>query len=228
MSEIKKAFLALDNNFFTYNESDLNFFERYKTDGFTVYSYILYSRNISGVTQCTIKDIISFLNCQGMKDKRTIERLLIRLHKNKLINIQNIKPKIGLNDSLIIQLNISEMKNGFTPMSSNLFIDKISKIGHVGWSILCLLTKLHNKNFGGLGCVGYATPTEEYIGKVVNRHVSSVKNYLQILEQNRLIKIIPQDPIYLDNEEGYEIVKYLPNKYEIKNKMTGTKYYLDM
>jgi hypothetical protein len=189
---------------------------------------IIYSKNKTNQISC-------------LKDKKTLAKYLKTLVRLKLINILNLTDivhkhnstedefnfeYINATETLLIKVDKLETDKGWNGISTELFEDYIHKLGHIGWSILCLLSKLHNINYSNTLDGGFANPTEEYMCKVLNRNESTISAYLYLLDKLKLIKIIPQEPIYKVNKYGMEELCYIPNHYIVKHKINGEKYFL--
>lgn len=131
---------------------------------------------------------------------------------------------------IIVSVNncINE-KEGFEIISTELFTNYIHKIGHVDWSIFCLLYKLHNINFGGQqsGSLGFANPSRLYIAQVLNISERTVAKHIQNLPAY-LVKVEQQPCICLLNAiTGKEEQKQEPNHYIVYPKVdSGNKYYI--
>lgn len=177
------------------------------------------------------------VNC--LKDKETITKYfgtLVRIGLVEILNLQDLIAKqknkefkyerINLSDTLIIKCKKEKNSNKWNAISTDLFEDYIYKIGHTGWSILCLLSKLHNKTYGNIMDGGFANPTEEYISIIISKSIDTVSVYLYMLQNQKLIKIQAQEPITIINKYGNEEDKYLPNHYIVKHKINGDKYFL--
>lgn len=223
-----KPFISIDNDLFKLEEGNITIFNKINTEGFTLYSALLLLQGQNSFVVTNIKMIRDFVNCKGLKDKRTILKYLMALKRNKLIQCKALNNKTGINTSLIIEVRKNEGKE-FTSISNDLFKDKISKIGHIGWSLYCLLYKNHNINFGNQtgGNYGFANCSEGYMSLIINRGTTVIKEHLKILSKQHLIKIIPQDPIVNIKADGTEEYKYIPNHYIVSAKVyNDNKYYI--
>lgn len=236
-----KNFIMIDNEILLNNEK-FNIFSEIGTEGFTLYCYLLTQQSNKTYCQVNIKMIIDFFNrktrnskqlidgnkqykVSTMKNKRTIFRYLQKLKNNKFIEIDNLECKI--NKIFTIKIKKIESKN-FTRISEELFVDYIYKIGHIGWSILYILTKLHNNDYGSISCEGFANPTEQYLSEIIKRNIKTIRMYLYLLQDYKLIKIENNDAIYKGiNSKGIEIYEFLPNNYIVKNRVAENKYYIE-
>lgn len=167
-----------------------------------------------------------------LKEKDTIIKVLSILHKNKLININDIeftedhKSKININEIMVIECN-TFMESQFIAIPEKLYIENIHRMGHIGWSIFCLLAKLHNANYGSTSSIGFANPTQEYIAAVIKRDVKCISAYSYMLESLKLIKIENQDPVFKGySYDGEKIYDPLPNNYIVKFMDAENKYYI--
>lgn len=230
-------FIQISHSFFKQEENITSFYE-IGTEGFAIYCYLLLMQGNSSVAQISIKMIRDFLNrdvtkkkktIEGLSDKRTILKYLIALQRVGLIEGLDkvIDKNIHLNDTLLIRV-VKDTTNGWSGISENLFIENIHKLGHIGWSLYCLLFKLHNMSFGGqAGNYGFANPSEKYMGEVLNRHENTIKAYLPLLEKYHLVKIIPQEVQAYVNPNGETEYKYMPNHYIVKAKAyPDDKYFI--
>lgn len=246
-------FLRIDNEFFRLKgtgdiiQTDFTLMD---TEGFTIYSYLLFMQSSKTMTQVNIRMIKAFFgkDFTGIKDIITIEKYLKALHNNKFIEIMNIeelqaekqelidnkkiKKKIrvegfGLDDILNIKVNTRSDK-GFTAVPEDIFINEIRTIGHVSWSILCVLSWLFNDTFGGETCIGFANPSQNYIGIILKRHRLTIEDHMDILEKRKLIKVEKQPIIIIgynkDDEPEYQ---FEANHYIVRFKDSENKYYID-
>lgn len=239
-----KNFIKINNNILTDN-NQFNTFKKIGTEGFTLYCFLLTQQGQKSYCQTTIKMIASFMNrdiknpkeleysnskkCRvsSMKDKKTISKYLRLLNANEMIEVKT-DMSVKLNDILTLKTKKPDDKN-FTMISEDLFVDYIHKIGHIGWSLLCILTKLHNSDFGNCSSEGFANPTEEYLSSIIKKDLKTIRAYLYLLQDYKLIKIEPQKPIYRGlDKNGVEFYEFLPNTYVVKNRLVDNKYYLEI
>lgn len=224
-------FIKVANDFFKKNKDGKpNTLELIGTEGLVIYCYLLYRCSVNETAEVSIKMVQAFLNrnngkekqIDGLKDKRTILKYLLALQRNELITVLNgLDEKVGINDILIISCRKHE--GGFSSMPERLFVNEIPYIGHIGFSILCLLTKLYNPNFGEGN--GFACPPEDYIARVIGRHVNTVKIYLGVLKERKLIKIRHQKPLEFVDQYGVVNLKPLPNRYIVMFQDINDKYF---
>jgi len=241
----KKYFIKINNEWLI-NANENNIFTRIGTEGFAIYCVLLQIKNNNDKFLVNIKQIqkilsrdydkrpeitysekkINYINVT--KGARTIKKYLTALAREKLIETEENIDKIGINDFMIINIPEENYPKGFTPIANDLIIDKIHKIGHVGLSLLYILTNLFNKSYGGEYSVGFANPTEKYLASIIKRDVNTVRAYLYLLKDKKLIKILPQPKILLCyNKAGEEVYQYISNHYIVNNKLSGSKYYLE-
>jgi len=242
---VNKNFVRIKNEFLDNTEDD-NIFVRVGTEGMLLYTYFRYIAGNNDTFQVSIKMIHQFINRDYanrpdiiyskkkvykiglLQDKKTIVKYIKALEKEKLIIIKN-DTKYKLNDFMLIELVETEYIKGFTAVSNELFIKYIPKIGHIGWSLLLILTKLFNNTYGGTGCEGFANPSEAYLSRIIKRDIETVRAYLYLLQKQKLIKIELQPVIQKGTDKyGKNIFEYTPNHYIVKNKLIDNKYYLFM
>jgi hypothetical protein len=235
-------FLRISYKFFDNTDVD-NLFTRVGTKGFFIYSYLLYQQGNKGTCEVSMKMIQTFLNkdydnrptiqyrknkeckIELIKEPRTIAKYIQLLADNKLIKIHNQYKRI--NDVIIITCNTFN-DDLFIPMPEQLFIDKIYKTGHIGWSLLCLFTKLFNKEYGSISCEGFCNPSQEYISSIIKTDVDTIRSYSYLLEKLKLIKILPQEKVYkCIDSKGTEVYEYLPNNYIVNHKLQENKYCIE-
>ena len=223
---MEQNFIKISNRFFYDKEGKAsNMFARIGTDGFTILCYLIMIQINLPAARTNIKDIKDFTS---IKDKRTVVKRLKTLEGLGIIELNKELLQVNVNDILSIKVNemISNPLDNFTSISSNLFTDYIDKIGHIGWSILCVLTRLHNYNYTP-DRKGYANPTHEHIAAITNKGTTTVKKYIDILSQNKLIKVEQQTPIFLfTSTNGKDIYENYPNKYIVLHRLVGKPYYL--
>lgn len=242
---MSKSFIRIDNEWLI-NAKEGNIFERIGTEGFAIYCVLLQIKGSNDKFQVNLKQIQQILSKDYNKRPkvkysankinyititkgiRTIKKYLKVLQREKLIEVSHNIDNINTNDFIIVNIPEQEYTKGFTPMANDLILDKIHKIGHIGFSLLYILTNLFNRSYGGEYSEGFANPSEEYLSKIIKCGISTVKVYLYLLQDKRLIKIQPQPRILLCyNKDGDPVYQYIPNHYVVKNKLPENKYYLD-
>ena len=150
--------------------------------------------------------------------------------KNKAID--NYLDGINVNYEMEIKVNdyVDSDKECFSRISSQLFTDYIKKIGHIGFSVYCLLFKLHNAEFGGDTTFGFANPSREYIADILNISVRTVSEYIGLFENLRpkLIEIEEQPIVETYNSIlNKDEKKQEPHHYIIYQKVdSSNKYYI--
>jgi len=234
----------IDNNMLMDNDN-FNTFEKIGTEGFALYCYLLTQQGQRNYSQMTLKMISTFMDrevknpkdlnynknkvCKvgNLKSKKMILRYLNLLNEYKLIKFDK-SINYGINDIIIIKTLRIESEDGFTMISEELFIDYIHKIGHIGWSLLYILTRLHNDGFGSISCEGFANPSEEYLKSIIKKDVKTISAYLYMLQSYKLITIEKNNPIFKGtNNHGVEIFDFIPNNYVVKNRLVDNKYYVE-
>jgi len=241
----KKYFIKINNEWLI-NANEDNLFTRIGTEGFTIYCMLLQIKNNNDKFLVNIKQIQKILSrdydkrpeiiysekkrnyINVTKGARTIKKYLTALIREKLIKTEESIDEIGINDFMIMNILEENYPKGFTPIANDLIINKIHKIGHIGFSLLYILTNLFNKSYGGEYSEGFADPSEKYLSNVIKRDVNTVRVYLYLLQKQKLIKIKPQPKILLCyNKDGEEVFQYIPNHYIVKNKLIDNEYYID-
>lgn len=163
----------------------------------------------------------------------------------KAINtlIDNYLKNVSINSEILLTVNtcldIAKDKQYFSIISTALFTDYIVKFGHIGWSMYCLLFKLHNKTFGNQDCsngFGFADPSRDYIGDILDLSVRIISDYIKILGNvsPKIMKIEVQ-PKVLEYNKG--LGKLVPTQeanhyivfakcYNNESKNEGNPYYI--
>jgi DNA-binding transcriptional regulator YhcF (GntR family) len=110
-------------------------------------------------------------------------------------------------------------------MSTNLFIDTIQVIKGYGWSLLCLLSMLHNYTYATVNwSFGYANPSIKGMADTLNIGETTVKKYINILKEQKLIQVINQESNYIGDNE----FENFNSHYIVQNRIPDNKYYLDV
>lgn len=152
------------------------------------------------------------------REYRTLSKHLDSLIQNNLIEINidgtNIikTSTIKSNDMFYIKVNEIGV-NSFLAMPDEITIKHQLQLGTTGWSIFCLLSNLHNNNYGGIQSTGFANPKQKYISDILNTNRSTVQKYLKLLEEQKLIKIVKQLPEEYELENGEIQYKQLSDHY---------------
>lgn len=236
-----KNFYTIKNNIIFNKEYTM---EKIKPEGYAIYSFLKLRQKGSSSCDVNIKTIIAYFNnskqlyvkypqekkVSRLKTTRTVRPYLIKLIKDGYIEVLNDIniDKIGINDTLIYAVKDDDLSMGnFTMFNNDLFLDYIGKIGHNGWTIYSLLYTLHNKDFGGKFNEGFATPTEKTIEKITTLSYRTIRAYIGLLEELKLIKVIKNSPILLEGEvdaNGRQLYKNVPNNYIVNARLQNNKY----
>lgn len=238
---MENKFLIIPNKFFEENkESGVTPFYQVGTEGFTIWTYLLMTQGNGVTAQTSIKRIKAFLNRnkdtrskhkakKGLSDARTIKKYLLGLQRIHIIEIDiEIIENARADDELFIKVDNWLSKNeGFSRVSIDLFFDYIPKWGHIGWSIYCLLFRLHNNTFGGNTSAGFANPSRDYIGKILNRHETTISEYINKFN-NSTVKVEQQECLtYFNAIKNREEQKQEANHYIVWAKADpNNKYYV--
>lgn len=242
---LSKSFIRISNEWLT-NADQGNIFERIGTEGFAIYCVLLKIRGTQDKFQVNLKQIQQLLSknyksrplikysttkknkINVIKDIRTIKKYIKALTREKLIETDCNVYNITVNDFMTVEILEENYPKGFTAIASDLILDKLHKVGHVGFSLLYILTNLFNKDYGGEYSQGFANPSEEYLSKIIKRDINTIRAYLYLLQDKKLLKIEPQSKILLCyNKDGDPVYQYLPNHYIVKNKLSENKYYIN-
>ena len=270
-----KTFIKIPNSLFTIEKNELGeeigvtIFKQIGTEGFTIWSYLLFTQGNQVSAQTSVKRIGSFLNRNkesrskyiaknGLNDYRSIKKYLNVLLKMDMIKLEqfineeekdlkqllgeeinnNYFTNIRADEELFIEVNPLDDGKGFSIISSQLFFDYVHKIGHIGWSIYCLLFKNHNINYGNqdddpytMKNYGFANCSEEYISKILDRSRKTISEYISEnkIIQTSLVRIFEQkDREWINNKTGLTEFKYMPNHYVVHAKYNPEdKYYIE-
>lgn len=224
--QLNQNAIKINNLFFYKDSKPSGVFKIIGVIGFTLYCYLLIKQGQDTSLDITIKTIEQKTK---IATKKTISDYLKLLHKKKLITI--FSPEISeksfnYNDLLEISVStkISDINSKYTLMSVELFKNKIKQIKSYGWSILCLLSMFHNYSYSNVQWhYGYANPSLKTIQEILHISETTIKKYLNILENNQLIKKEKQESIYIPEDE---IFNNFNNHYIVYSRIPGNKYYL--
>lgn len=252
--DINKSFIKIPNQFFSEIKDnkgvglEYTIFNQISTEGFTIWCYLIMEQGNQSIAQTNIKRMIALFNrnkgtskksaTNGLCDPRTIKKYLNALQEMKMIKIceegsnkNTINfTKIRSDQELLLHVNeccFNGKGFGFQTISTELFINNIYKMGHIGWSIYCMLYKYHNLEYGGIGCQGFANCSEEYIAEVINRNKSTVSEYVNNMPKG-LMTVEPQPMrTYFNPVKGIDEKLHQTNHYTINAKGdSSNKYYI--
>lgn len=238
---MENKFLMIPHKFFEEIEGvGVTPFYQIGTEGFTVWSYLLMTQGSGVIAQTSIKRIKAFLNRgkesnskqkskKGLSDARTIKKYLKALQRIDAIEIDiGTIENARADEELFIKVNSCLNENeGFSRISTQLFFDYVHKWGHIGWSIYCLLYKLHNSTFGSDTSFGFANPSREFIGKIIKRHESTISEYVNSFPKS-VVKVEQQECLtYFNAIKNQEEQKQESNHYIVWAKVDpSNKYYV--
>jgi len=214
------------NNLFFYQEGKpSNVFKQIDIYSFSLYCYFLIRQGQNKNVETSIKTIYESTK---IAIKKTLIDHLLTLNKKKMIKIHNLEEgkKLKYNQTLFVTVNnkVSNIDSKYFLMNTNLFIDTIQTIKSYGWSLLCLLSMLHNYTYAAVNwSFGYANPSIRGMADTLNIGETTVKKYIDILNKQKLIQVINQEPNYIGDNE----FENFNNHYIVQNRIPGNKYYLD-
>lgn len=237
MENKNKNFLRIPNKFFILDENNMTIFHQIKSEGFTLWAFLLMCQGANGFTQTSIKKIKSFLHRKeddglGLSDTRTIRKYLIALKELKMIECEQLNSKTRADDELLFQVNSClEEKEGHQQISAQFLIDRIGTYGHTGWTIYCMLFQYHNQNYGNSmsGNYGFADCSEDFMESVIKKDRKTISKYIQFFKKSDVkVESQPCITIYNATTAKYE-QKYMPNHYFVWAKYdSSNKYSLKM
>jgi hypothetical protein len=239
-----QQFIKINNHFFYDSKGETSIWiSKIGTLGFALYCYFLVEQ---GERKSILTDINQILLETKLCTKSTLSDYIYLLQDNKLLKLErpymkpNLKlrkdrlgnekpPRIQLHEKFKISCNEKSYKleNNFTIISCDLYKNKIKIIGHIGWSILCLLTKLFNYNYSDTpGSIGYCNPSYEHISNILGISANPISDNIKILENVSLIKIYNQKKKeYIDHNNRMQFHSY-NNQYLVYNKIPDNTYYI--
>jgi hypothetical protein len=236
-----QQFIKISNQFFYTLKGETSiWFHQIGTIGFALYCYFLIEQE---KRKFVLTDVQQILLETSLSSKNTIIKYIKLLHNKKIIKLERpyvktkkdknnneILQEIGLHEKIRITCNkqFSNIDSNFTIMSCDLYRNKIKIIGHIGWSVLCLFTKLFNYNYSDSpNNIGYCNPSIEHISKVLGVSENPVSESIRKLEDISLIKIYSQKKKeYTDKNNKLKYYSY-NNQYLVYNKVPGNTYYID-
>lgn len=199
-----------------YGHPNTSKFNAIGTKGFTILSFLVYQ---SGNYQFSFTSKGQIAKFTGL-DRRAVDRYLKLLIANKLIEVDN-NPS-GANDLFLVDLsNYYNLQGGYELLPKDIFQKFYYKeLDPVSWSILCLLSKMHNVNFGNeLSSQGFTSISEQSIGEYINTSKNTINKYVEVLKKLELIKVKDgKDIIVGYSVDGSPAYQYSCNQYFINHK----------
>lgn len=190
------------------------------TDGFALYCYLASSKGILKTNYTEMKYIKSFFKgVDGFSDNRTINKNLDNLHKYGIIKINRV--------GNLIEYEINEDIKQFLMFPVDVFENEIGNIGCIGFTLLCLLSKLHNNSYGSITSEGFSNPSQEYLAMILGIHRMTVIKYMELLERQKFIKREVQELRCEDNDYGGKEFQRHTNHYFVQHILNErNKYYI--
>jgi len=132
------------------------------------------------------------------------------------IDLQDLST-IVKKDRLTIDLTLYyNLKGGFEKIPQSIYLDYYKQLSPTGWIILCLLTKMHNRDFGGTGSLGFTSISEDRISQFLGIHKNTVSLYIIEIKKLKLIKVINSKNIITGYDDyGNPQKTYVPNQYSV-------------
>jgi hypothetical protein len=241
-----QQFIKINNHFFYNSNGETSLWiSKIGTLGFALYCYFLVEQ---GEKKSILTDINQILLETKFSTRTTLSDYIYTLQKNKLLTLErlyikpNLKPRkdklgndepprIQLHEKIRISCNEKSYKldNNFTMISCDLFKNKIKIIGHVGWSILCLLSKLFNPSYStSPNDPGCCNPSYEHMSTILDVNRKTLGDYIKILDNNSLIKIYEQKSKPYEDANGKSKIRSYNNQYIVYNRIPGHEYYIDI
>lgn len=206
-----------------------NMFNILGTEGFTLYCYFLTNKNIDHNCQTTINMIKRFFDdntdsnikliyggskkCKvsNFKTTKIIFKYINILIENHIIKDGGNEISSSLNNPFIVIPETFDNSVSFKNSLNEIYLKSITKIGCIGWSLFCILNILKHNNGSE-----FVSPTEKFLASIIKKDVKTVRVYLQLLKEYKLINIEQQKPLYLGKDShGHDCLDFVPNKYFI-------------
>lgn len=225
---MNKSFIQVPNSIFFYNQ-DTHGTEIHKigTKGFTVWSYMNMLQGGNNILPITINSLSKQLNVKGLKDKRVIKAILLNLKRLNYINCDSLTKETKPNELIYIEVWKYTGK-GYSQIDSQLIHDQISTLGHIAFTLYCLMHKEHSADLGNqsLSDNGYCQRKTEWFAERLNLTRSTVETHINKIP-SILVKVEEQKPMVEYNDKGDKIFTQQPNRYFVKAKYNSdNKYYI--
>lgn len=225
---MNKKFIQIPNSMFIYNKVKKGTgISIIGTKGFAIWCYLVMLQGGNITVPITIESLIKQMNVQGLKDKRVVKLVLLNLKRLKYIECENLNKKTKPKELIYIKVWKYEEVN-FTQISSQFILDYISKLGHIGFALYCLMFKEHNIELGNQSFTdyGYCHRTTDWFAERLNLTRKTVEKHINKIPE-KLVKIEEQPPMVTYNDKGEKKYTQQPNRYYVKAKYNiEHKYYI--
>lgn len=184
--------------------------------------------NMSQTIQCqisTLSDELSFM--KGFSKPSNVRRYLIELQEFGLIECDSLSQTTKPSRLIEVTLIKQDESKGFSKISTQLYDDKIDKVGYNGLIIFCMIFKYHNVNLGNQDSsnYGHADLTREFIS-----FVTGIKDF-KTIHDTITILISSKQLIKLSTQQRYESndnkLLWMPNRYKALPKYDDSNKYYD-
>lgn len=199
-----------------YTEPETSLINIIKPIGFSILCCLVYLER-ENYTTTWVGQIMDIMDL----DKRTVNKYLAILQKNKIIDCDIDLVKCKKKDTFTINLeSYMSIEGGFELIPVSIFLKHYKTIKDYGWLILCFLTKNHNVLFGAVSNEGFAAMSEVVIGTHLGLNKNTVHTYVHLLAKNKIIKMTQGKNIMTGYDEvGKESYSYFPNEYVVPFKV---------
>ncbi|MBZ9622869.1 hypothetical protein G9F71_008385 [Clostridium sp. FP2] len=211
---ISKNFIQMKNGLFGNNKDPTtSLIHSIGTIGYSILTYLVYKSRGEHKTTIDLQDIISTLSIS----KLTVKKYLPKLQQSNLLTCSKDLSTIVKKDRLTIDLTLYyNLKGGFEKIPQSIYLDYYRHLSPTGWIILCLLTKMHNRDFGGTGSLGFTSISEDRISQFLGIHKNTVSLYVIEIKKLKLIKVINSKNIITGYDDyGNPQKTYVPNQYSV-------------
>lgn len=230
-----QSFVRVPNDWFNLNGQEQTFASKLNPKRFTLWFYLQklsVEMNMSNVVQIQIKKTCDDMSkLTGFSKPENIRKLLLELKSCNLIECKELSSKSKPSDLLSIKLIEQDYSKGFSAISTQLYDDKINKIGCNGLLLFCLLFKNHNNNIVKTDTnaynQGFAKINREAIARFIGiKNYQTISDTIQLLKKARqLIKITPSEKYLQKDEFGHMQTVWSGHKYTILPKCEPSNKY---
>ena len=214
--EKNNTYIKVPHSMF-FHDKDTNGTEIHKigTQGFALWAYLLMLQGANNILPITIDYISNKINVSGLKDKTVVKNILINLRRLENIKcdpLENIRPKE------LIFISIPKYdEDGYSTINTQLIVDYLHKIGHVAFTLYCLMYKEHNRSNGNPESNGYCQRLTSWFADRLGIARKTVEIHIKKLP-NKLVTVKEMPPMQDYNVKGELIYTQQPSRYYVHAK----------
>lgn len=221
--EKNNTYIKVPHSMFFYDQDVGTEIHKIGTQGFTLWAYLLMLQGRNNILPITIESICKQINIKGLKEKAVVKNILLNLKRLEYIICEELDENTKPKDLMFMEIPKFE-EDGFSSISTQLILDHLHKIGHIAFTLYCLMYKEHNQNNGNPESNGYCHKSTNWFADRLGLSRKTVETHIKKLP-NKLVKVQEMPPMQTYNVRGELIHTQQPSRYYVHAKYERDNIY---